>query len=220
MENLNVIIKKRIMSFYRNSSLLTKLHILGRLNTCPFGKIEKFVPRNGLIVDYGCGFGIFSHILTSLSSLRNVYGFDVSTVKIKEAKNSLAALGDNIIFSNDHQQAQGMLSQAECIVMLDVLSYFSDRERENILLCFYDNLKKGAILIIKDIDRNRSLKYAWLYFQELVIVKLLRITKGDFLNFFNSEYLSCLLERIGFKVSLIDISRNYLYPHVLFICEK
>jgi hypothetical protein len=81
-------------------------------------------------------------------------------------------------------------------------------------------MKEEAILVIKDIQKKLSIKYSWLYLQELIAVKLLKITEARLLNFFNADYFSGLLKDIGFEVQIVDISKNYLYPHILFICRK
>ena len=52
------------MDIYKYSSLLTRLHVWIRVKTCPFLEIEKLIPKDGQIIDYGCGHGVFSHILS------------------------------------------------------------------------------------------------------------------------------------------------------------
>lgn len=210
---------KDILNIYRNNSLFTRLHIWVRFKTCPFLLIEKFVPREGLIIDYGCGHGIFTHILSMLSPLREVYGFDISCAKLKEANKSVAK-ESRINFLNNIEKVESLIKKANCITMLDVLAYFPGDIREDMLRRFYDNLRPGSILIIKDIQKTFSMKYGWLYLQEKVAVKFLKITEAASLNFLNIEYLSNLLKKIGFNVRVIDLHSRYLYPHAVYICNK
>lgn len=209
----------KIINIYKKFSFLTKIHIWVRYKTCPFLDIEQFIPKEGLIVDYGCGFGIFAHILSILSPKRKIFAFDISKTKIEEAKNTVN-IDRRINFSSDKNQIEEMIKSADCVALLDVICYFSNQEREKALKSFYKNLKKGSILIIKDVQKKFSIKYFLLFFQEIIAVKIIKITEADSLNFFNCEYLHNLIKGIGFKVKVVDLSKNYLYPHILYFCTK
>lgn len=209
---------KRLMDIYKHHSLLARLHVWIRVNTCPFFAVEKFIPKKGRIIDYGCGHGVFSHILSLTSPDREVYGIDISKRKIEEARKTIANNG-RIKFLDD-VKIDNLIEKADCITILDVLCYFSDKERRELLKKFYKILKPKAKLIIKDMRKSFSIKYAWLYLQEFVAIKIFGITKASSLNFFTVKHLSRLLIDIGFNVRVIDMERKYLYPHVAFICRK
>jgi 2-polyprenyl-3-methyl-5-hydroxy-6-metoxy-1,4-benzoquinol methylase len=211
-------ILSKIINIYRDSGFFIKVYLWIRYNTCPFLAIERFIPKQGLILDYGCGYGIFSHILSILSSKREIYGFDISKTRVKEANKT--SLAGKINFSSDKNQLAGIIKSADCIAMLDCLSYFSDQKREAILESFYNDLKEGAVLIIKDIEKKPSLKYFWNYFQEIIAVKMIKMTKADLLNFFDRQDMCNLLKNTGFKVKVFDLSKQYLYPHILYFCIK
>jgi len=115
---------------------------------------------------------------------------------------------------------ESTVRQADSIVMLDVACYFSDSERGKLLQNIYADLKKGAVLIIKDVCREFSWKYAWVYLQEMIAVKLLKLTEASQLNFYKEETFSSLLRKIGFSVQVLDLDKGYGYPHKAFICTK
>jgi len=207
-----------ILNIYRHNTLFDRLHVWIRFKTCPFLAIERFIPKTGMIIDYGCGHGIFSHILSMMSADRIVYGVDASISKIEAAKKTVTQ-ENNLKFLNN-TDIDSLIKVADCIALLDVICYFSKREQENILRRFYQHLKQGAILIIKDINKEFSLKFIWLYLQEIIAVKILKITQGSYLNFLNAGYLSNLLKDIGFEVNMVKLDKNYLYPHIAFICKK
>ncbi len=207
-----------ILNIYRHNTLLTRLHVWIRFKSCPFLTIERIIPKAGMIIDYGCGHGIFSHILSRMSADRMVYGIDASISKIEEAKKTLTQ-EKNLKFLND-TDIDSLIKVADCIALLDVICYFSKKEQEHILRKFYQHLKQGAILIIKDINKEFSLKFIWLYLQEIIADKILKITQGSYLNFLNADYLSNLLRDIGLEVNMVKLDKNYLYPHIAFICKK
>ncbi|KPK96728.1 MAG: hypothetical protein AMJ95_12570 [Omnitrophica WOR_2 bacterium SM23_72] len=206
-----------LLQAYKKANLGTRLHVFLRYRTCPFLEIEAHVPKSGLIVDFGCGHGIFSHILVKKSSLRQVIAYDTSSLKIREAKKSLMPQ-ERIAFTQVFEEST--VRQADSIVMLDVACYFSDSERGKLLQNIYADLKKGAVLIIKDVCREFSWKYAWVYLQEMIAVKLLKLTEASQLNFYKEETFSSLLRKIGFSVQVLDLDKGYGYPHKAFICTK
>ena len=207
-----------VSSLYKKAGLLTRLHVCIRLKTSPFLIIEKHLPREGLIIDYGCGHGVFSHLLSLLSPERRIYGVDLSEAKIKEAGRTLKH-GDRVSFCADCNIWQ-ILREANTAVIIDVLSYLTHQERLELLKNFYNNLKSGAILVIKDQNKELSPKFLFLYLQEILAIKIFKITESKGLYSFNKEYLSELLKGIGFNVEVQDLSKGYLYPHVAFICRK
>jgi 2-polyprenyl-3-methyl-5-hydroxy-6-metoxy-1,4-benzoquinol methylase len=206
-----------ILKAYKKANLGTRLHVFLRYRTCPFLEIEPYVPKSGIIIDFGCGHGIFSHILAEKSSLRQVVAYDTSSYKIREAKKSLMP-EERITFTQVFEE--GAVRQADSVVMLDVACYLPDSERAILLQDFYANLKKGAVLIIKDVCREFSWKYAWTYLQEMVIVKLFKVTEANQLNFYKEKTLSPQLRKIGFSVQVLDLDKGYCYPHKAFICTK
>ena len=207
---------REILKIYAHNSLLTRLHVGARFITCPFLTIEQFVPREGVIVDYGCGHGVFAHLLAMTSSKRKIYAFDISPTKMEEAVKTCRpnAAVDFI----DKLDIDKHIGEADCIIALDVLCYLSARQRKVLLDSIFKNLKKGAKLIIKDIAKLTSLRYLWLYLQEVIVVKLLKLTYANALNFFKPHELCYLLRRIGFDVQIFNL--NHFYPHVLYVCKK
>lgn len=222
MDNLaveKIDVLSKIINIYRKSSFFIKIYLWIRYKTCPFLRIEQFVPKKGLIIDYGCGYGIFTHILSILSSEREIHGFDISKPRINEAKKTIR-IDKKINFLDDNNQIEDIIKISDCLTMLDVICYFPNQEKEKIFESLHKNLRKNSILIIKDIQKKISTKYFWNYIQEIFAVKIIKITKADSLNFCNSKYMCNLLQDIGFKVRVVDISKNYLYPHILYICTK
>lgn len=216
MKDKEILIK--IRSLYKDMSFLTRLHIWLRLRTCPFLIVEKYIPKKGLIIDYGCGQGIFSHILSLLSPERKIHGVDISKSKIKVALKSLKDDQGERFFADCN--IGGILGSASGVAIMDVLCYLPHQERRDLLEMFCEKMKSGAVLIIKDQNKDSLFKFLFLYLQEILAVKVLKITKSKGLYFFDKDYLLRLLRDIGFSVETLDISKGYLYPHRVFICKK
>ncbi|MFA5090620.1 MAG: glycosyltransferase family 2 protein [Candidatus Omnitrophota bacterium] len=67
---------KTLAPYYENAPFLKKLYLYLRISSCPFDKIEKYVPREGRIINMGCGMGSFSLFLSRQSDNRDVTAVD------------------------------------------------------------------------------------------------------------------------------------------------
>lgn len=211
-----------IPRFYSEGSLKEKLHIYFRMKTCPFEYIETFVPMTGTILDFGCGQGIFCHVLALKSPERRIIGIDASSEKIDTAIKSIKFRDyeKNIVFFvNDTIHDLG-IAELKCIVIIDVLYLIHKRFQEAIFYQCYQRLNKNGILIIKTMKKRPAWKYWVSYFQEIISVRLLKITQGNGFYFPEEGELKKFLEAVGFKVSILGIDKGSIHPSALYICEK
>ncbi len=210
-----------ILAIYRNSSLFTRIHACIRFKTCPFLSLEKFVPPEGLIVDYGCGHGLFSHILALKARQRTIIGIDKSVKKIESARESMggARYGGRISFFPGGIDELD-IRRCDAITMIDVLYLVPEELQKGLLTEFWQKLAKKGVLIIKTMKKRPRCKYWFSFCQEILSVKLLRITEGDAFHSVDEGALARILEKVGFQVSRHEVDRGFIYPHVLFVCRK
>ena len=74
----------KIIRLYK-ASFNIKLFLLLRNLHLSYSRIESLVPRKGLIIDLGCGYGFFPNLLAYLSQERKIVGVELSKRKIKYA---------------------------------------------------------------------------------------------------------------------------------------
>lgn len=200
--------------------LRANLHNSIRKKTCPFSEIAKYVPREGDIYDLGCGYGIFVDFLIRHlpeDGFRFI-GLDTDALKIKFA--SLANKKNNIIFKTGDITKELELSNAQCIIMLDVLMLLPFIKQEELLYRCFRYLSGNGILLIKEIDTHPRWKYLWHQFQETFVLKVFRLIQGEGLYCRSRQDYLSLFKKIGFRVNLTEIQEGYPYPHVLYICSK
>lgn len=203
---------------------MDKMKIIARMVFCVkpiITLLEKYLPKDGLILDLGCGYGIISHLLAKDYPERNVVGVDISSHRIQVAKDSnihksnLRFYRENVI--NYH------ISLCDAIIIIDILCMLPHHEQENLIKRCYENLKDDGILIIKDNYKSNSWRYFYTYFEEKLKTKLGlygRENKVNTLNYWRIDDFLNLLRNTGFEAEAI-ILRSFLpYPGVFYVCSK
>ncbi|MDD5156145.1 MAG: glycosyltransferase [Candidatus Omnitrophica bacterium] len=199
--------------------LKAHLHNYVRMKTCPFKAIEPYVPLRGDVYDLGCGYGTFISILSRRHNPdRSFIGFDIDEAKIKFS--SLSNRDGNIRFERrDIGQDLG-ISDAACIMLLDVLCLVPFIDQERLLERCFGYLSDSGFLIIKDIETRPFWKYIWHGIQVMLELKVFKLVLGQGLYCRSRENFISLLERTGYAVDVKSIQRGYPYPHVLYVCRK
>lgn len=215
------VIYKKLREFYKEASFRKKIYNFIRIKTCPFEAIQEFVPQDGTIVDMGCGTGFFLNIISLDNKRRELLGFDVDRRKINVALRSTKGR-NNIKFSvaDIINKEFNLPLKTKCITLIDVLYYLDFTQKRELLAKCYRALDGEGVIIIKDINKEASLKFLWTFLQEFLAVKVFHITVADGLYFEGRENSVSLLKESGFVVKTFDLNRRYFYPHILYVGKK
>jgi len=179
---------------------------------CPFEEIERHVPKEGTIIDIGCGYGLLVNFLALRSSKRNVAGIDLSVGRISVAQKT----------SDNRKKIRFKLMDAldlelgkyGTVIMSDFLHHLDREAQEELLARCYKRLPPAGLLIIEEVD-NRPL---WKYWFAIMSDKILNVGERQF--FRNRYDFQELLQRIGFHVKTKKIDKDIPLSDVLFICKK
>ena len=206
-----------LYELYKSNSYKIKTYIKLRWRLCPFHKIKKYIPKEGHILDLGCGFGILSNLLAIESDKRIVHGVDISKKRIYEAKKTINNR-NNINFDCDsliggcHSAID--LKQYNSIIMSDFMHHLDIKEQKDILKLIYENISDNTQLFILDVNKNKSIKYHLANTADL----LLNRKKS---NFRSTTDWSRLLKEIGFNVAqTIDLCDNLPFSDFLMIAKR
>ena len=201
---------------YRSLSKWDKLHILIRIRSCPWDSMLMNMPSGETLIDIGCGHGLLINLLDMKGNrYKKMIGTDLSEDKIKIAKTSE---NDHVIFlATDFAELKEC---ADVYSIYDVLYLVPYNEQKKILKNIYDKLSQKGYLVIKEVDTKPLIKFIWNYFEELIMVKILKKTLGAKFFFRSSKSFKAILENIGFKVKIVPLDMGYLHPHVMLICQK
>lgn len=195
-------------SLYKNN-LWVRLFTSIRFWTSSFVELEKFVPKNGTILDLGCGYGIFGNYLALSSPKRIVLGIDTDKVKIKNAyrgiKNTSFKIGD---------ATKMKLSNFDCILLLDVLHHLKSYSAQEKLIKECNNmLAKKGVVIISEVDNNPVWKLLLGWLTDFIMYK------GQPVYYRYKKDMIGVLKNSFPTTKVVKLHKNP-FPHVVYICQK
>lgn len=183
-----------------------------RWSIVPFELIESYLPKNGKIIDIGCGEGIMSTLLAVSSKRRTVLGLDVNADKIKFAK-SVSKNIPNLEFIIENVLKKNNL-KADGFILSDFLHHIPKNHQKPLLKKIASMLNEKGTIIIKEIDSGEKLRSMISRFFDFIFYP------GDDINFINSQNLKEFLINLGFKVSIIKTKKWFPGSTTLIICQK
>ncbi|MCM2304022.1 MAG: glycosyltransferase [Elusimicrobia bacterium] len=181
-----------------------------RFFTAPYAGLEPHVPREGLIVDLGCGYGTFSNLLGLMAPGRRVVGLDYDTVKLRHAPRGLG----NVTF-RDGDVRTAVTEPADAILLIHVLHHLgSYEEQEPLLASCREKLKPDGRLVVCEVDRRPYWKYLLGWLADRLLYP------GDDIFYRFPEDLAPILERCGFRVDTIRSDAATPFAHVTYVGIK
>jgi 2-polyprenyl-3-methyl-5-hydroxy-6-metoxy-1,4-benzoquinol methylase len=183
--------------------------------------LDQYLPKQGLILDLGCGYGVFSHLISTACPSRIVVGIDMASHRIEVAKKSVIPERNVKFYVEDIRKAQ--IPQCDAIIMIDVLYMLPYQEQEQMLTRCYERLNNGGVLVIKDNARSPRWKYAYMYIEEMIKTRSKiygKESKKSLLCHWDTKEFLMLLSKIGFSASMIPLKSYLPYPGVFYICHK
>ncbi|MBI2010434.1 MAG: class I SAM-dependent methyltransferase [Candidatus Chisholmbacteria bacterium] len=215
---------EKLLRKLRHLPFLTRVHALLRLGSFPFAAILPDIPRRGPIVDYGCGFGLFSFYLVSKFPKRRIISFDPSPKKTVVAQKILKFY-PNVTVTQSFKITLEKCPHPQAIVMLDVLYLFPPSQKKQVLAELFTYLKKGGTLILSFVPQESSWRYYLAWFEEWLMVKLFGLTQGQSqtLEFESEGWLVNALKTSGFtptKLRHLPTPWPFFHRHLLIVARK
>jgi SAM-dependent methyltransferase len=113
-----------------------------------FAWLDSVVPREGFILDLGCGYGMATHWLSCFTDRRSFLGIDYDEEKIRVAQRS-APEHPRIKFQSGNI-LDTEFPPCDTILLLDVLHYWTPDKQQLILNKARQALRPGGRLILRD----------------------------------------------------------------------
>lgn len=208
-------ILKVLLAKYQNGGF-SEFFSLIRVWDAPFEIIEKATPREGVIIDLGCGEGLLTNYLGLSSRKRKMIGVEIDKERIFQADKNIP----NVIFKYG-DATKFRLIKSDAIILSHLLHHLSSYKQQDELLkkCVY-NLKKGSKLIIAEVDTRPISKYLISLLTDYFLVPWLFDRKIYERTYFRSRKDWLLLfSELGLKSKSIVAHKDKPFSHVVFVCE-
>lgn len=179
-----------------------------RLWTAPYRRLEPLIPREGVILDLGTGYGTFANLLALQAPGRRVVGLELDRAKAAVADRGVPGA----VFSLENA-VEAPLPEADAILLIHVLHHLRSFEEQALLLrrC-RAALKPGGRLIVCEVDRRPWWKFALAHLADWILYP------GDPILYRMPEDLAALLSAEGFSSELLRVDEGTPFSHVAFVC--
>jgi len=206
-------IPESLLDLYRPLSRWESFYLRTRWRLCPFDLLESVLPREGRILDFGCGYGMLSNLLALRSPRREVVGIDLNRDRIGVAARSVAERKNVRFHLGDVETLDP--EPFDAVVMTDVLHHIDDPQVEILLKKVRQCLRNEGILAVQDVGRRPFWKFCLTY----TIDALLNPTRG--LWYRSVPRLEELLKAAAIRPEkVIPVDKNLPLADVLLLCRK
>jgi SAM-dependent methyltransferase len=209
---------KALVRFLRENSIkagpVDRLKIIYRPLVCPFPSLIAYVNKNDIVADIGCGSGQFCLLLSQFSKPRAIYGYEISPRLVRNAR---MLFRDKITTEHHFEVYNGMdlpdeIVRADLVFLIDVLHHIPLQMRGDFLESLYAKIKRGARIVVKDIDAASPF---------VIFNKIHDLIFSRELVHENSLHQSVdALQKAGFHVLKTEKQRMYVYPHYTVFAKK
>lgn len=178
-------------------------------------EIGQYLPPAGVVLDIGCGFGLFSLYYAASGPGRFVRGIDLNRRRIALARRAATRLAlENVAYEEaDARDFKGD-SEVAAAYMLDIVHHVSPSAVPPLLRQLHRAVMPGGTLLVKDVDSRPAAKrwFTW------ALDKLMDPRAP--VHYWPADELTGALETVGFTVRrhlMVDVLP---YPHVLYVCTR
>ncbi len=207
-----------IQALYSDASWSNRLFIKCRIFLSDLEFVERFVPGEGVIVDLGCGHGLFTNLMALRSPGRQLVGVDISPRKIEQARASVK--GRNNIDYICAEISGTAVPECDVVTIVDVLYLLPRDDQLRILEECRRKLRKGGVLLWKAQERRPRWKFAITYLQEYMTTSA-GLTHGrrGRLTFLSREEALETLRAAGFMAQVVEMKSLRPYTDILYVCK-
>jgi 2-polyprenyl-3-methyl-5-hydroxy-6-metoxy-1,4-benzoquinol methylase len=179
-------------------------------------EIEQHLPNQGIILDLGCGFGLFSLYMAMRKPDIQILGIDMNHRRLQIARNSAQKLGlTNINFVEADLRQWAPDQNINAAYALDVFHHLPENCGNELLEALFGCMQAGGKLVLKDIDTHPRLMLIFTYLMDRMV------SPRDHLTYRSAEMWKEKIISYGFN----QVFMHYLwdifpYPHILFVGTK
>ncbi len=175
---------------------------------------ESLLPKEGKIIDVGCGYGFLPYMLHYKSKKRDILGLDFDEEKIEVAQNcqhNNSKLQFSVADATTYD-----FPKADGIIISDVLHYLEPEQQVNVIEKLAAQLNKNGVLVIRDADADLTTRQKGTWYTEFYSTNSgFNKTSKTGLHFVSGKIIKDTLGKFpALKVEIIDntkLTSNIIY---------
>jgi len=211
-------IVRTIYSTYAFTSRINRIRPALRYVLASFSGLNALIPPHGHLLDVGCGDGLLAVYLKKIKQrTQRIVGVDIDERKIH-----ITSQLDLPEVEFHHKDVADLPSHTfDIVTVVHVLYLIPIELREQFVKHCVRVLKPGGTLVLMlNIDTPRW-KYYFTHGQELLMVKLFGLTKGEAVQFQSLDLCQTWVAKAGAMVCKTKmLGRGRPYSHAAVVAEK
>lgn len=219
---------------YLPSGVLHWEFVLGKLVRDPVYRAllrDGLLPREGRLLDLGCGRGIVAALLAEAAAARAdgswpadwpepPMGLQVTGVELRPRVAAVARRAlRGIATVKNGSLADYLPEPADGILLLDVLHYLDAETQNRVLARAVDALKPGGVLVLREVDAAAGMRY-WLTRVAERLATILRGRPRQRFAYRSIEAWRALLESAGLTVTATPMSEGTPFGNTLLVARR
>jgi len=175
-------------------------------------KMEKMLPKKGVIVDLGCGYGIFTNFIAASGPERRVIAMEFNKDKIRIANKGFP----NVSYTTK-DITQAKIPQADAIILMHVLHHLNSySQQEEVLKECVKKLKKGGILLIDEVYEKPFWKLILTRIVDFLLYPL------DKMYYRFQENMISFLKQFPLEIKkVINVDGRFMpFSQIVYLCQK
>ena len=191
------VVRRKVGRLYRYLGKFTEQFVFWKMKLDPvFASLDAAVPRQGFILDLGCGFGMATHWLASFTDGRTFLGVDYDEDKIRVAQQTAQNSARIKFECGDILEME--YPPCDVILLLDVLHYWQPEKQQAILNKARAALRPGGTLVLRDGARAAGEAHQRVHRWEKFATRFGLNRTQEGLHFLTVAELESSLRRAGF----------------------
>jgi cyclopropane fatty-acyl-phospholipid synthase-like methyltransferase len=166
---------------------------------------------NKKILDLGCGYGYLSYLIAKKFPTSYIVGIDVNNSRIERAKQRFKL--PNLQFFVGDVCNLDVKDKFDIIIAIDLFHHIPLENHDKILYKVRENLASGGIFILRDINKNSSLKIFNTLHDGL-------INKFFYPNYKSFSEWRKFLDKFAFRINKIVYFNKIIYPYLYIISSR
>lgn len=193
----------------------------GKLKTDPLydGVYHELKSSNFPLLDIGCGLGILAMYLRERGWKNKVSGFDFDASKIKGGHRMLATGAYEGIQLSQGDARRGLPEHSGDVAILDILQFFNDAEKSDLLKSAASRVAPGGMLIVRSCLYEKSLRFYTTLVGDM-FAKMTFWMKAAPVHYPTGEFFRSVLAAEGLEVEIRPFWGKTPFNNYLIIAKR